>query len=89
MFFPEDDSIDYLFDTSGGRGEIPLAVPGHNKARLVGFAGGITPENVLRWIGSVNAQNYWIDMESGVRTDDWLDLDKCEAVCRAIWGEKL
>ncbi|GAA4256618.1 hypothetical protein HLK65_28415 [Azospirillum formosense] len=28
---------------------------------------------------------YWIDMESGVRTDDWLDLDKVEAVCRAVY----
>jgi hypothetical protein len=29
---------------------------------------------------------YWIDMESGVRTGGWLDVAKCEAVCRAVYG---
>jgi hypothetical protein len=29
---------------------------------------------------------YWIDMESGVRTDDRFDLGKCRAVCDAVYG---
>lgn len=30
---------------------------------------------------------YWIDMESGVRTQGRFDLAKCEAVCRAVYGQ--
>lgn len=26
--------------------------------------------------------DFWIDMETGVRTDDWLDLDKVEKVLK-------
>jgi hypothetical protein len=29
---------------------------------------------------------YWIDMESGVRTDDRFDIEKCRAVCEAVFG---
>jgi hypothetical protein len=30
---------------------------------------------------------YWIDMESGVRDDDnRFSLDKCQAVCEAVYG---
>lgn len=69
--------VSALFDPSGGRGieafRWPRPVPG---LRL-GYAGGIKPSNVLdvlRDIGPVE-QDFWIDMESGVRTnDDRLDL---------------
>jgi hypothetical protein len=30
-------------------------------------------------------QPYWIDMESGVRTDDRFDLDKCELVLMQVF----
>lgn len=64
-------------------------------SRGVGFAGGIGPENTINVvrqieenlvIGSeflVNTQ-IWIDMESGVRTEDWFDLRKVEQVIRQI-----
>ena len=29
--------------------------------------------------------DYWLDMESGVRTDDWFDLDKVEAICKLLF----
>jgi hypothetical protein len=33
------------------------------------------------------APYYWIDMESGVRDDDnRFSLDKCQAVCEAVYG---
>lgn len=83
--------FDYLFDRSGGRGEVPTAWPanpGHN--RLVGYAGGISPETitgVMSVLGQMNGL-YWIDMETGVRTDDVLDLKKCRAVCEAVFGAR-
>jgi len=84
--FPADTSIDWLFDASGGRGIAPAAWPTH-PGRLVGYAGGINPDNVLDVIATIGATGpYWIDMESGVRTDDRFDLGKCRAVCEAVFG---
>lgn len=73
-----------LFDTSAGRGispdSWPAPVPGH----ICGYAGGINPDNVarnLQMIASVaNDQTTWIDMESGVRTNDVFDLTKVRRV---------
>jgi len=32
---------------------------------------------------------YWLNMKSAVRTpDDWLDLNKCEAVCTELFGDQ-
>lgn len=87
--FPADTSVDWLFDRSGGRGETPTAWPAHPGGdRLVGYAGGISPENI-HGVMSVLEQTtgrYWIDMESGVRTDDRFDIEKCRAVCEAVFG---
>ncbi|WP_269145406.1 hypothetical protein [Azospirillum brasilense] len=38
---------------------------------------------VLRRIAATGP--YRLDMESRVRFDDWLDLDKVEAVCRVVY----
>jgi phosphoribosylanthranilate isomerase len=85
--FPDDTSVDWLFDASSGRGIAPAAWPAH-PGRRVGYAGGIKPDNVLDVIraGVGAAGPYWIDMESGVRTDDRFDLTKCRQVCEAVYG---
>jgi hypothetical protein len=84
--FPEDTSVDWLFDQSGGRGAEPESLPGYPR-RLVGYAGGIGPDNVISVIRRINASGpYWIDMESKVRTDDWFDLTLCRQVCEAVYG---
>jgi hypothetical protein len=91
------DAVSWLYDDSGGRGVRPVHWPRHpGKNRLVGYAGGITPANVLAVIReidhdgllSANATPYWIDMESGVRTEDGFDITKCRAVCEAVYGGK-
>lgn len=76
-----------LQDTSGGKGKAASfwATP-FRPDQLVGYAGGLNPDNVADAVARMPATNFWIDMETGVRTDDWLDLDKCEAVCKAIYG---
>ena len=72
-----------LLDASGGRGidtpVKPLNIPGLK----VGYAGGLNPENVgekLEYLMENVEGEFWIDMESGVRTDDRFDIDKCVSV---------
>ena len=85
--FPEDGDVAILFDRSGGFGRPPEEWPRHPGDRLVGYAGGISPENIQDVLAAVDSSGpYWLDMESGIRTDDLLDLDKCEAVAQAVYG---
>lgn len=89
-------TLQTLFDRSGGRGVAPDSWPACHHDGLVGYAGGIGPGNVARVLDRIDARNFWIDMETGIRGPsragaierqeaDRLDLDRCEAVCRAIW----
>lgn len=72
--------LSILLDASGGRGiDTPLsALP--IRSNKVGYAGGFTPDNVSEKLSFLLVNHtvggFWIDMESGVRTDDWFDLDK-------------
>lgn len=89
--FPPPDIIQSLtpmYDRSGGKGVVSNYWPTQAiTTQMVGYAGGINPTNVLDVIRKINAVNYYLDMESGVRNEhDWLDVAKCEAVCKAIWG---
>lgn len=88
--FPTATQIDWLFDQSGGRGEAPPAWPRHPGGdRLVGYAGGINPGNVLDVLSAIDAEGpYWIDMESGVRDGaDRFDLSLCRQVCELVYGQ--
>lgn len=76
--------VAYLIDGSGGRGiEKPIEIY-DNQDIHVGYAGGINPENVGEKLSLLlehrSYGRFWIDMESGVRTNDWLDLNKVERV---------
>lgn len=81
----------YLYDRSGGRGEMPdewPAVPDRDTgSSSVGFAGGINPQNFKDFLYKVmprtehNYVDYWVDMETGVRDDkDRFDLSKCREI---------
>lgn len=83
----------YLIDASGGTGRWDETrwQPPHEALRRVGYAGGIGPDNVVAALSTVwsvvNAHDcaalhgkVWIDMESGVRTDDRFDLNKVNSV---------
>lgn len=80
------DGMSYLIDFSGGRGlDTPVEivnVPGIH----IGYAGGIGPENVeakLRTLLDYPSDGeFWIDMETRVRTEEKFDLDKVEEVLR-------
>ena len=85
--FPEDQGCAMLFDRSGGRGVATTEWPRHPGGRLVGYAGGISPDNIRDVLEAVDSSGpYWLDMESGIRTNDLLDLDKCEAIANAVYG---
>lgn len=72
-----------LLDQSGGRGveltDFPLPIVG----RYCGYAGGFGPDNLDAALKRLTAlpgdARFWVDMESNVRTGDWLDLDKVRA----------
>ena len=87
--FPADQSVQWLFDPSKGTGTRPASWPAARGTRLVGYAGGIGPDNVAEVVGQIGqvARNYWIDMASGVRgADHRFDLGKCRQVCEAVYG---
>ena len=65
----------YLFDRSGGRGEVTEQVPPLTNFP-VGYAGGLGPSNVHAFLDRLRPMSrvrpfapIWIDMESGIRED--------------------
>ncbi len=83
--------VDWLYDVSFGTGARPDRWPAPPPAEgpFCGYSGGIGPDTVTEILARIAAPEgslYWIDMESGVRTDGAFDLSKCEAVCRAVYG---
>lgn len=88
--FPKTHQVHLLFDRSGGQGKLSETWPEHPGGyQLVGYAGGITPDNILDVIVKIASKgDYWLDMESGVRTDDRFDVEKCRRVCEAVWPDR-
>lgn len=81
--------VHVLVDESRGKGVAPDAwgVPPEvtRATTYVGFAGGINPDNTVHVLSQLAPQlrPYWIDMETGVRTDNEFDALKVEAVLAA------
>jgi phosphoribosylanthranilate isomerase len=73
-------NIHFLYDGSGGRGVLPNEWTGVVPNHFTGYAGGLNPDNLEEALinieKSVGDNEIWIDTETGVRTDDKLDLDK-------------
>ncbi len=77
-----DRHISVLLDASGGNG-IDTGIQILDVPAKVGYAGGINPDNVvekLTYLEENCKSPYWIDMESGVRTNDWFDTEKVRKV---------
>lgn len=89
--WPAELDVEWLYDKSGGRGRVPASWPAHSPAtRRIGFAGGLDPDNIAQHVEAIAGSRditFWLDMESGVRDDDnRFSLDKCQAVCEAVYG---
>lgn len=88
----QEENIDAfgLFDASGGTGKLPDSWPEpyfmttDSAYAYCGYAGGLSPDNLAEQLPLIDAASkgarYWIDMESGVRTDDMLDMGKVRRV---------
>lgn len=78
-------SVSLLHDSSGGFGREITQVSAPHEKYMTGYAGGINPDNVakiVKLIEETNTNNrpYYIDMESGIRTDNIFSLEKCQQV---------
>ena len=73
-----------LFDASGGRGEEISEIPKPISGVFCGYAGGLGPDNIEEFLPKledvIGDGICWIDMETKVRTNNQLDLDKVEFV---------
>jgi hypothetical protein len=74
------DDLAFLLDRSGGRGVEITKFPAPPDGVRCGYAGGLGPDNLEKALAAITALPgdgaVWVDMESQVRTDDWLDLAK-------------
>jgi hypothetical protein len=89
---PFVEGVLFLDDQSAGRGKVPerRAIPDRayadaGAAGLVGYAGGLSPENVAQQLAALTKVNravpFWIDAASGVRDgNNRLDLDRVKSL---------
>lgn len=74
--------INLLYDGSGGFGREISDVQSPTPDHFTGYAGGIKPENVKRIVNLIESKNpnnlpYYIDMESGIRENNFFSIEKC------------
>lgn len=62
--------VPFLFDRSAGAGVEPSGWPAPIPGRLVGYAGGIGPDNaseLCSWLAETAGARWWLDMETRIR----------------------
>jgi hypothetical protein len=91
--FPLVPGLHLLQDRSGGKGIVEtawIAPEVHCRAphTEIGYAGGLNPANINGAISVIAKAAerpwFWIDCESGIRTDDWFDVIKAQAMIDAV-----
>ena len=81
-------NISFLYDSSRGKGVSPDGWPEITlfDEAYVGFAGGINPDNIKEVLDTLCARpgnrHFWLDVESGARTDDRMDIKKVEQLLK-------
>ncbi len=86
--FPPSFGVAWIYDTSGGKGIEPGYWPNHPGGDvLVGYAGGIGPDNILEIINKIVPLGpYWLDMETKIRSaGDKFDVSLCRRVCEQVY----
>ena len=83
------NKVEALIDYSGGHGKLGCFNYVSDGDEIFGYAGGINANNVAYILGYIEGRmeynvNYWIDMESSVRTDDWFDTSKVREICSEV-----
>ncbi len=84
-------NIDILFDASAGRGLPIEEIPPFQGVNRVGIAGGINPFNIAALIEKIeqsdlSTPSYYLDLESGARTEDILSPHLVKTMLDAVYG---
>lgn len=73
-----------LIDASGGNGITPSEWIAPITSKQVGFAGGLSPENIISEydrIKPLTKDGFWLDMEGKLRDDnDWFNVERANTV---------
>lgn len=73
-------NIHFLYDSSGGRGTEIKTIDNPIDLSYTGYAGGLNTENIADICKKISIHNSnvdcWIDLESGVRSNNQFDLNK-------------
>lgn len=86
------ENVHILLDSSLGKGvtpdtfEVPIELKNLNYP--IGFAGGLNPDNIRKvyhQVKPLNLLRYWLDLESGARTDNLFDINKAYQLCQTIF----
>jgi hypothetical protein len=84
-----------LLDRSGGRGIRLTSFPDPAPGVYCGYSGGLGPDNLRATLEALAAKSqdaeFWVDMESGVRTNEHFDLikvRKCLEIAAEFVGAK-
>ena len=81
--------VSILLDSSGGLGIDTPLIPLDIECK-VGYAGGFGPDNILEktrlLLNSEKTHDFWVDMESKIRTNDWFDIKKAYDICQKVYS---
>lgn len=84
------DNISTLFDLSHGAGVLPTSWPEPIEGIKCGYAGGLSPDNLMEQIALIDSKtrgkDVWIDIETHVRSEDdqTFDLNKVHLCCMIL-----
>lgn len=85
----KDKKVSILLDSSGGLGIDTPLIPLDIECK-VGYAGGFGPDNILEktrlLLNSEKTHDFWVDMESKIRTNDWFDIKKAYDICQKVYS---
>ena len=77
-------NLHFLYDSSGGRGKVIERIDASLGTAYTGFSGGLNPDNMATIctmvVEDAEEVDVWLDLETGVRTEDIFDLDKVKSV---------
>lgn len=78
------NNLDFLYDSSGGRGTIISGIKPPIHDFYTGYAGGLDVNNIDAVCSDINRfenmNSVWIDLESGARTNNNFDLIKVRQI---------
>lgn len=80
------DNIFFLMDSSRGTGKTRDNWRPIKRREGVGYAGGLNPDNIKAVVETLcsvpDHRRFWIDLETGARTDDKFDVKKVEQILK-------